>query len=102
MKIELLGGCLVVDIFFEENDSEFADNVCLRFTEPCSTDEWLFKAGETNIFLTAVEARQVARTLLKIAEESDPRSAEGDVRSKDGEPVNPEISDELDAQDNTD
>jgi hypothetical protein len=95
MKIELLGGCLVVDLFFEENDSEFDDNVCLRFTEPCSTDEWLFKAGETNIFLTAVEARHVAQALLKIAEESD-------VRSKDSEPAGPEISDELDAQDNTD
>jgi hypothetical protein len=95
MKIELLGGCLLVDIFFEETDSEFDDNVCLNFTEPCSTDEWLFKAAETNIFLTAIEARQVAQTLLKIAEESD-------LRSKDGEPVNPEISDELDGQDNTD
>jgi hypothetical protein len=95
MKIELLGGCLVVDIFFEETDSEFDDNVCLRFTEPCSTDEWLFKAAETNIFLTAVEARQIAQTLLKIAEDSY-------VRSKDGEPVDPEISGELDAQDNTD
>ena len=95
MKIELLGGCLVMDIFFEENDSEFDDNVCLRFTEPCSTEEWLFKVGETNIFLTAVEARQVAQTLLKIAEESD-------LRSKDGEPVDSRISDESDAQDNTD
>ena len=95
MKIELLGGCLVMDIFFEENDSEFDDNVCLRFIEPCSTEEWLFKAGETNIFLTAVEARQVAQTLLKIAEESD-------LRSKDGEPVDSRISDESDAQDNTD
>ena len=95
MKIELLGGCLMVDIFFEVTDTEFDDNVCLRFTEPCSPDERLFKADETNIFLTAVEARQVAHTLLKIAEESD-------RRSKDGEPVDLELLDELDAQDNTD
>ncbi len=95
MKIELLGGCLVVDIFFEETDSEFDDNVCLRFTEPCPADERLFKANETNIFLTTVEARQIAQTLLKIAEESD-------LRSKDGEPVDSEIPDELDGQDNTD
>jgi hypothetical protein len=95
MKIELLGGCLVVDIFFEETDTEFDDNICLRFTEPCSPDEVLFKAGETNIFLTAVEARQVAQALLKIA-------AESDLLSKDSAPIDLEMLDELDAQDNTD
>jgi hypothetical protein len=95
MKIELLGGCLEVDIFFEETDTEFDDNICLRFTEPCSPDECLFRVGETNIFLTAIEARQVAQSLLKIAEESD-------LRSRDAEPVDPDMFDDLNAQDNTD
>jgi hypothetical protein len=74
MKINLLGGCLDLDIFFEKTDSEFDDNICLRFTEPCPEDEWVFSAGETNIFLTSNEARDLARILLLTAEESDLRS----------------------------
>jgi hypothetical protein len=92
MQIELLGGCLVVDIFFEDTDAEFDDNICLRITEPCSPDECLFKAGETNIYLTPAEARRVAHTLLKIAEESD-------LHSEDGQAIDPDLMDILDSED---
>jgi len=70
MRIELLDGCLTVSVFYETEDQEFTDNICLSFLEPCADDEKIFKADETNIYLTVREARALARALLKAADES--------------------------------
>jgi len=70
MRIELLDGCLTVSVYFERQDSEFADNICLSFLEPCAEDEKIFKADETNLFLSVKEARTLARALLLAADES--------------------------------
>jgi len=74
MRISLLNDCMRVDVFYEKTDSEFDDNICLSFTEPCPDDEKVFNANESNIYLTTREARQLAQALLAAAEESDIRS----------------------------
>lgn len=52
MAIRLLEDSLTVEIFFEESDHEFDDDICISFYEDCPEDEKIFKADETNIFLT--------------------------------------------------
>jgi hypothetical protein len=71
MEINLLGGELTVNIYFEHDDEEFDDNICLSFIEPCPDESRIFRASETNIFITAQEARELAEILLKVAETSD-------------------------------
>jgi hypothetical protein len=76
MKILLLDKTLVLDVYYEKSDSEFDDNVCICFTEPCDDEERLFRACETDIYLTADEARQLAHALIDVAQESDRRSTD--------------------------
>lgn len=71
MEIKLLGGELIVNICYENSDKEFDDNICLNFYEPCLDDTRLFRASETNLYLTSQEARELAEVLLKAAEASD-------------------------------
>lgn len=71
MLVELMNGCMKIDVRFEHSDSEYDDNVCLHFTEPCHDDERVFRAAETNLYLTAGEARKLANALLSVAEDSD-------------------------------
>ncbi len=71
MEIKLLGGELIINICYENSDKEFDDNICLNFYEPCLDDTRLFRASETNLYLTSQEARELAEVLLKAAEASD-------------------------------
>ncbi len=71
MDLRLIGGELLINIFFEKSDREYDDNVCINFQEPCNEDTKLFRAKETNLFITPKEARQLAGLLLKAAEASD-------------------------------
>ncbi|PKO06054.1 MAG: hypothetical protein CVU41_08045 [Chloroflexi bacterium HGW-Chloroflexi-3] len=71
MEIKLLGGELIVNICFENSDKEFDDNICLSFFEPCLDDTRIFRASETNLYITPQEARELAGILLKAAEASD-------------------------------
>jgi hypothetical protein len=75
MSIYLLDNSLKVDVFFDTEDCDFNDNICVRFTEECPEEEKLFWAGETNIYLTPDQARQLARVLLEAAEASASNAA---------------------------
>jgi len=70
MTIRLLDNSLKIDIFFEAKDKEFEDNVCVRIAEDCPDDERLFRAGETNVYLTPQEACQLAEALQAAARSS--------------------------------
>lgn len=70
MPIYLLDDSLSVDIFFECDDSSFSDCVCINIAESCPADEKLFKADETNIYITPQEARRLAEALMAAAESS--------------------------------
>jgi hypothetical protein len=70
MSITLLDGTLQVGIFFEKKDNEFEDNICICFKEDCPEDEKIFYAGETNIYVTPDQARQLAKQLTQAADQS--------------------------------
>jgi hypothetical protein len=76
MAIYLLDDSLKVDVFFDPEDCEFNDNICVRFTEECPEEEKLFWAGETNIYLTPQQARQLAKVLNEAAEASASHTAQ--------------------------
>jgi hypothetical protein len=63
MAIFLLDKSLKVEIFYEESDREFEDNICLQFVEECPCDEKVFIADETNLYLTTEEAIRLATAL---------------------------------------
>jgi len=70
MSISLLDGTLRFGIFFDKGDKEFEDNICLCFKEDCPEEEKIFYAGETNIYITSEQARELAAQLLDAAEKS--------------------------------
>jgi hypothetical protein len=70
MSITLLDGTLQVGIFFDTGDHQFDDNVCISFKEDCPEDEKIFYAGETNIYITSAQAREMAALLMKAADQS--------------------------------
>jgi len=70
MVIRLLDDSLSVDIYYDQADCEYEDNICLSFLEDCPDEEKLFRVGETNIYLTREEARLLGQALLAAAEES--------------------------------
>jgi len=71
MTIHLLEGTLEVDIFYECDDQDLDDNVCIKIVERCPPDERLLRAGETHIFLTAAQARELGEMLLAAASHSN-------------------------------
>jgi len=67
MTIHLLEGTLEVDIFYECDDQDLDDNVCIRIVESCPPDEKLLRAGKTHIYLTAAQARELGEMFLQAA-----------------------------------
>lgn len=70
MAIYLLDDSLKVNIYFDKSDCSFDDNVCLSIIEECPEDEKIFRADETNLYLTPKQARELAMALLAAAEDS--------------------------------
>jgi len=84
MTIFLLDGTIEIEIFFECVDHDLEDNICVKIFERCAPAERLLRAGETNIFLTPDQARELGIALLEVAgnntetdlsEGSDPHDA---------------------------
>ncbi len=71
MTLHLLDDTLQIDIFYECDDMDLEDNVCLSVVERCPPSEQLFRAGETHIFLTPDEARTLGEALLAAADHSE-------------------------------
>lgn len=71
MTIHLLDKTLQIDIFYECEDQDLEDNICLTIVESCPPGEKLLRAGKTNLYLTPVEARALGEALLKAAGHSD-------------------------------
>jgi hypothetical protein len=70
MSISLLDGSLKLDVFFDCTDRQFEDHICLKIIEDCPEEEKIFYAGETNIYLTSDQARQISVALLKAVKQS--------------------------------
>jgi len=71
MSIRLLEGTLQIDIFYECEDQDLDDNICVSIQERCPEEERLLRAGETHIYLTPDEARELGEALLMAANHSD-------------------------------
>lgn len=69
-QLPLLDNSLHVSVFYESTDSDFDDDICIRLREKCPEDEKIFKADETNIFLTPDQANQFALLLIEAAKQS--------------------------------
>jgi hypothetical protein len=61
--ISLLDGSLKLNVFYEQSDREFEDDICICFVEECDDDEKLFRADEVSIYLTP---REVGLLLLEL------------------------------------
>ncbi len=77
MSISLLDDSLKVKVYFEESDRDFEDDICISFLEDCPEDEKIFRADETNIFITPDQAGLLIMALQR---------AMGQYRSSDQEP----------------
>ena len=51
MAIELLNGSLKIDVYFDKDDKEYDDNICVCLKEFGPEDEKILYAGETDIFI---------------------------------------------------
>lgn len=76
MTIYLLDGTLQIDIFFECEDQDFDDNICISIIERCPPNERLLRAGQTNIFLTSQQARALGEALISSAVHSEDNQLE--------------------------
>lgn len=71
MSIYLLEGTIQIDIFYECEDQDLEDNICISIVERCVPEERLLRAGETNLYLTAKEAHQLGEALIQAARHSE-------------------------------
>jgi len=70
MAIKLLNGSLNIEIYFEKNDREYEDNICVCVRESGPEDEKILYAVETNIFINDEQARELAELLTSAADHS--------------------------------
>lgn len=71
MPIHLLDDTLHIEIFYECEDHDLEDNICISILETCPPAEQLFRAGETYVYLTPAEVRQLGEALLAAANHSE-------------------------------
>ncbi len=71
MAVYLLDDSLKVDVYYDQKDCEFEDNICLSVFEECPEEEKLFRAGQTNLYLTSEQARLLGQALIEAAAKSE-------------------------------
>ena len=68
--ITLLDGSLKLRIFYDTDDNEFEDAICLSFHEDCVEDEKVLSADEVNIYLTPQQAALIVLELSRAVEDA--------------------------------
>jgi hypothetical protein len=68
MSISLLDNSLKVTVYFEESDRDFEDDICISFEEDCPAEEKIFRADETNIYITPDQACLLVLALQRAME----------------------------------
>jgi hypothetical protein len=66
--ITLLDNSLKLTIYYDDNDSEFEDNICLHFVEDCPEAERLFRIEDTSFYVTAEQAGLMVLQLSRALE----------------------------------
>lgn len=69
-SIYLLDRSLKLDVYFDPEDSQFNDNICVSICEDCEDTEKILVADETNVYLTEEQAKQLADALLAAVKQS--------------------------------
>lgn len=70
MSIHLLENTLKVNIYYDEKDCSYDDNICVSIVEDCPDEEKIFRADETNVYLTPEQAIQIIQALTAATSES--------------------------------
>jgi len=70
MAIKILNGSMSIEIFFDKQDREYEDNICICIKESGPDDEKIMYAHETNVFLTPEQARELSQMLNIAADQS--------------------------------
>lgn len=70
MAIHLLDNTLKINIYYDETDCGFDDNICVSILEDCPEEEKIFRAVETNMYLTPEQAMQLIQALTAATSES--------------------------------
>lgn len=68
--IWLLDDSLRVSIYYDCVDCDFPDNICISFREVSKPGEKVFKADETNLYLTGDQAQALALALTNAVQQS--------------------------------
>ncbi len=71
MAIHLLENTLKIDVFYDCEDQDLEDNVCVSIIESCPPAERIMRVEETHIFLTPDQARELGEALLRAANHSN-------------------------------
>jgi len=74
MPIYILDDSLKIEVYYESNDHEFEDNVCISLHENCPEEERIYRAGLSHIYISVKQARQLAQALIFAAQESEGKS----------------------------
>jgi hypothetical protein len=56
MSVILFDGGLKIEIYFDESDREFDDDICIQLIEDCPEEEKVLKFDETNLYITPDQA----------------------------------------------
>ena len=67
MELLLLDDSLRLQIFFDEPDCDFNDNICLSIEEVCPENEKIFIHDQSNIYITPEQADVLSSALTKAA-----------------------------------
>lgn len=76
MTIHLLDNTLQIEIFYERDDHDLEDNICVSIIERCPPQERIMRSGETHIYLTANQACQLGEALIAAARLSETNAGE--------------------------
>jgi hypothetical protein len=68
--IVLLDESLQIEIYFDNEDCDLDDNICLKITESCQDDEKIFRHDESHLFMTRAQAEEFANALLEAVQSS--------------------------------
>ena len=70
-SIPLLDETLEVRVKFDAGDRDLMDNICLEVIESCPDEEKIFKHDETNLYITRVQALELAQALISAVKKSE-------------------------------
>ncbi len=68
--IYLLDDSISVEVFFESNDCDLEDNICVKIIESCPEEEKILKHDESHLYLTPLQAHDLAAALQAAVDKS--------------------------------